>query len=120
MCLKFTDVRLVNGNHPWEGRVEVRRNGAWGTIVHSYWDAREAKVVCRSLGYAGAIAIGYADFGQGSGTVYRYYKSCNGNEDSILDCSPGSVYSTSYHAADAGVICRTQSKPNDCRQTLQP
>ena len=98
--------------------MEVRRNGAWGTIVHSYWDAREAKVVCRSLGYAGAIAIGWADFGQGAGTVY-YYHSCSGNEGSILDCGPGSVYSTTGHSADAGVICRTQGKQNYCMQTLQ-
>ena len=111
---KFTDVRLVNGNHPWEGRVEVRRNGAWGTICESYWDAREAGVLCRSLGYAGAIAIGRGDFGQGSGTVYNY-QSCNGNEDSILDCGPGSV-SICSHVYDAGVICRTQSKQNYCKR----
>ena len=98
--------------------MEVRRGGAWGTIVNSNWDAREAKVVCRSLGYAGAIAIGWADFGQGSGTVY-YYQSCNGNEDSILDCSPGSVFSNSNHGGDAGVICRTQGKQNYCMQALQ-
>ena len=93
--------------------MEVRRNGAWGTICHHYWDAREASVVCRGLGYAGAIAIGWADFGQGSGTVYDY-QSCSGNEDSILDCS-GSV-SSCDHGGDAGVICRTQSKPNECMQ----
>ena len=98
--------------------MEVRRNGAWGTICQSTWDAREARVVCSSLGYAGSIAIGWADFGQGSGTVYLY-QSCNGNEDSIFDCSPGSVYSTSVHIYDAGVICRTQGKQNDCMQTLQ-
>ena len=93
--------------------MEVRRNGAWGTICHHYWDAREASVVCRGLGYAGAIAIGYADFGQGSGTVYDY-QSCSGNEDSILDCS-GSVGSCGTgHEGDAGVICRTQSKQNYC------
>ena len=108
MCLKFTDVRLVNGNHPWEGRVEVRRNGAWGTITHDM-DATDAGVVCNSLGYAGAIAIGYSDFGQGSGTVYFHYL-CSGNEDSILDCGPGTVYSTSTHIYDGGVICRTQGK----------
>ena len=88
--------------------MEVRRNGAWGTITHDL-DATDAGIVCNSLGYAGAIAIGYSDFGQGSGTVYRHYL-CSGNEDSILDCGPGSVYSTSRHSYDGGVICRTQGK----------
>ena len=103
--LKIADVRLVNGNHPWEGRVEVHRDGAWGTLCDDYWDRNEAGVVCRSLGYAGAIAIGWADFGQGSGTIYHYY-NCNGNEASIFDCGPGSRGCS--HAEDAGVICRTQ------------
>ena len=57
------------------------------------------------LGYAGAIAVGHADFGSGSGTVYNY-NSCSGNEDSLLDCGPGSVSS----GGNVGVICRTQSK----------
>ena len=107
MIISFIDVRLVNGNHPWEGRVEVNRDGAWGTTLHSSWDAREAGVVCRSLGYAGAIPIGWSDFGQGSGKVYRYY-TCNGNEDSVLDCGTGSVWSSTDHRYDAGVICRTK------------
>ena len=85
--------------------MEVRRSGAWGTVCDGEWDRREAGVVCRSLGYAGAIAIGWADFGQGSGSIHQYNR-CNGNEASIFDCSTHS-YSCG-HGSDAGVICRTQ------------
>ena len=107
-AFKFTDVRLVNGNHPWEGRVEIRRNGAWGTICDDYWDGRQGKVLCKTLGYAGGTPFGGAQFGQGSGTILRN-AGCNGDETNLFSCSFGSDGGCS-HSEDAGVICRTQGE----------
>nr|KAG5686145.1 hypothetical protein BaRGS_024759 [Batillaria attramentaria] len=46
-------VRLVGGSGPWEGRVEVKAFGQWGSISSSGWGTEDAKVVCRELGYDG-------------------------------------------------------------------
>ena len=54
------DVRLADGDHDLEGRVEVCIRGAWGTVCLYDWDNTDAGVVCRQLGYAyeGKIMIG--------------------------------------------------------------
>ena len=44
-------VRLSDGKHPKEGRVEIYHDGQWGTICDDAFDLNDAKAVCASLGY---------------------------------------------------------------------
>ena len=44
-------VKLVGGESPLEGRVEVYRSGEWRTVCGVGFDENDAKVICRSLGY---------------------------------------------------------------------
>ena len=48
-------VRLADGNHT-AGRVEIYYNGMWGTICDDHWTLTEAGVICRELGFPGALA----------------------------------------------------------------
>lgn len=42
-------VRLVDGRRPSEGRLEVKVDGAWGTVCDDDFTVQAAAVVCRML-----------------------------------------------------------------------
>ena len=45
-------LRLMGGNIPNEGRVEICMNNVWGTVCGDSWSSTDAAVVCRQLGYS--------------------------------------------------------------------
>ncbi|KAI8485666.1 hypothetical protein Bbelb_366850 [Branchiostoma belcheri] len=102
-----SNVRLVGGSDPHEGRVEVLYNGQWGTICDDNWDFNDARVVCRELGYPDADAArGSAPFGEGSGPIWIDGVSCTGSETVISHCSHnGWGVNDCGHSEDAGVEC---------------
>ena len=107
------DVRLAGGSDEHAGRVEVFLNGSWGTICNDNWNLQAANVVCRQLGFPGAISSEQAaGFGEGSGPTHLNGVDCGGDEVSILECSHDGVGNHDCsHLEGAGVICRTSDEP---------
>ena len=109
----ITDIRLVSpSNSTSSGRVEVLHMGTWGTICGNSWDLRDANVVCRQLGYDGALsAPRYAAFGQGTGQIWLDDVQCVGDEIAISDCyhRGWNVHNCGHHS-DVGVVCRPKGK----------
>ena len=50
-------LRLVNGDAPSEGRVEIYHGNQWGTICDDGCGFEEALAVCRQLGYHTALRV---------------------------------------------------------------
>ena len=44
-------MRLVGGQSPYEGRVEVCLSQRWGTVSDDGWSTAEVRVICKQLGY---------------------------------------------------------------------
>ena len=71
-------LRLVGGPSPFVGRVEVYRDGVWGTVRDTNFDYADAQVVCRQLGLGGGIYRTGAYFGAGTGPIWLNSVFCTG------------------------------------------
>ena len=98
------------------GRVEVYYNSTWGTVCDDGWSLNNAAVVCRELGFPGAISYSCcAAFGQGSGHIWLDDVQCTGRESSLSSCfhrnrrRPFLYYQyRCSHSQDAGVFCQCE------------
>uniref|UniRef100_A0A1X7U967 SRCR domain-containing protein n=1 Tax=Amphimedon queenslandica TaxID=400682 RepID=A0A1X7U967_AMPQE len=102
-------IRLVNGSHDWEGRVEVCHSGSWGTVCADYWGYLDAAVVCRQLGWGTSGTYrSSAYFGQGTGSILLSDVQCTGTEQFLTNCTHLSNRNC-RHSEDAGVTCHVCS-----------
>ncbi|NWI20749.1 LOXL2 oxidase, partial [Crypturellus soui] len=99
-------VRLKGGANTGEGRVEVLKNGEWGTVCDDNWNLQAASVVCRELGFGSAKeAIAGARLGQGMGPIHLNEIDCTGFEKSLTDCKFNTESQGCNHEEDAAVRC---------------
>ena len=61
----------------------------------------------RELGFPSGVAYNKGAFGRGTGPVWLYRVECDGDEDTLIDCSLyGWENKKCRHRNDAGVRCR--------------
>uniref|UniRef100_A0A8B9SQ30 Soluble scavenger receptor cysteine-rich domain-containing protein SSC5D n=1 Tax=Anas platyrhynchos TaxID=8839 RepID=A0A8B9SQ30_ANAPL len=81
-------VRLVGGDSPCSGSVEIYDRDQWKAVCHSHFDDKAAEVVCRELQCGTALSVhGAAQLGEGAGPVWDRELQCVGNE-SVLSFGP--------------------------------
>ena len=101
------NIRLANGNGPFQGRVEVFYNGEWGTVCDDGFDFSAADVVCRQLGCQGATKVSCCGaYGQGSGPIWLDGVVCTGREISLFGCAHNGFGNVDCgHGEDVSVVC---------------
>ena len=78
-------IRLVGGNDV-AGRVEICHDGRWTSICDDRWDAADAKVTCRQLGYTSGRLPHSGYEGTATNTWIQSF-NCTGQEDMLVNCS---------------------------------
>lgn len=100
---------LVDGGS-YYGRVQITYDGATGTVCDDSWSSSDARVLCKSKGYADGEPISNSYYGKGSGHIMMNGLSCYGYESSIFQCRNDGWMTykgseCSNHTKDASVIC---------------
>ncbi|CAM5080822.1 unnamed protein product [Eretmochelys imbricata] len=106
-CSGYSQPRLVGGDNPCSGRVEIRHGETWATLCDAHFDLKAASVICNELECGRALSTpGGAHFGEGQGLIWTEELQCVGNESHLAYCPRIShVNQTCSHANDASAIC---------------
>ncbi|XP_070640174.1 Fc receptor-like protein 2 isoform X5 [Bos indicus] len=101
-------IRLMNGPHHCEGRVEVEKEGRWGTVCDDGWDMKDVAVVCRELGCGAAkhtpAGMLYLPVAEEDQPVFIQVALCNGTEETLAECEQVETFDCG-HDEDAGAVC---------------
>ncbi|XP_043994779.1 T-cell differentiation antigen CD6-like isoform X2 [Gambusia affinis] len=113
-CIALTEVvcghqsvRLKGHEDQCAGRVEVWKDGNWGTVCDDRWDLNNGDVVCEQLDCGVALRVTGQNglFPPGSGPIHLEELNCTGNEQNLWFCPGVQENSICGHKEDAGVVC---------------
>lgn len=106
-CSAHRQPRLVGGDIPCSGRVEIKHGDKWGSVCDSDFSLEAASVLCRELQCGTVISIlGGAHFGEGNGQIWPEEYQCEGHESHLSLCSVAPRQDgTCSHSRDVGVVC---------------
>ena len=112
--------RLINSENDFSGTVELLYQGVWRKVCDDHWGLNEAIVVCRQLGWPGAMsAKSSLQHGiSADGTILEQV-SCVGDEMDISDCYNHSrLTSECSTGRAAAVICDRRKCSHMCTNSF--
>ncbi|XP_048850014.1 T-cell differentiation antigen CD6-like [Brienomyrus brachyistius] len=86
VCSEMRDVRLTGGLDRCSGRVEMHRNGSWGTVCDNSWAKQEASMVCSMLGCGSPVQFTAFDRLLPSSKDMRWFLVCKSHYKHLWQC----------------------------------
>ena len=94
----------------YSGRVEIYRNGVWGTVCDHNWTELNTQLVCQQLGYGYGISLVRNDVPAGTGLILMDNVNCSSDQTNLLACTHNGFGNHNCgHVEDVGVTCLLQS-----------
>ncbi|CAB1345700.1 unnamed protein product [Coregonus sp. 'balchen'] len=108
VCSELKAVRLTGGVDHCSGKVEIHRNGSWGTVCDNCWGKEEASMVCSMLGCGEPVhfVAFKPPFTHNNGTLW-YYR-CDPHHTDLWQCKEfANITILCTDSEAAGLICMT-------------
>ncbi|XP_053388149.1 deleted in malignant brain tumors 1 protein-like [Mercenaria mercenaria] len=97
--LDMAEIRLVDGPGPWRGRLEINKNGVWGSVCYDFWNDTYTDLVCHNLRF---LNTNVTSFKTPVGLTSMHYKR--------FDCQQGGETNLGQCKADFNVTDCSRSK----------
>uniref|UniRef100_A0A1X7SF93 SRCR domain-containing protein n=1 Tax=Amphimedon queenslandica TaxID=400682 RepID=A0A1X7SF93_AMPQE len=113
-------IRLQGGTYSSYGRLEVYCNGQWGTVCDDTFDATDARVACRQLGYSDYNSYSGNLAGSSSQPIWLDRVYCSSSDSCLAYCEscPSSEYHNCRHSEDVALGCEFDTSRTDSTNTL--
>lgn len=99
-------IRLTGGLDRCSGKVEIHRNGSWGTVCDNCWNKDMASLVCSML-QCGAEPIKFTQFDppltHNNSTLWFY--NCHPDTQSLWQCQELNLLHLCKYSKASGVVC---------------
>ncbi|XP_074632006.1 uncharacterized protein LOC141890434 isoform X2 [Acropora palmata] len=100
------DIRLVDGDAPNQGRIEIYSNSTWWKLCSSRFYGRAFETVCRQLNRPlPSQKLSNSDFGAGNLTYLSTTFYCDTTKSSLLNCWQPWQYGHCGAENSVGVVC---------------
>lgn len=108
IILEFKEVRLTGGLDRCSGRVEIHRNGTWGTVCDTCFAKEEANMVCSMLNCGTAVQFSQfiPHFPHSNGT--NWYYRCYSHHNKLWHCEEFANPIFCQSSKAAGLICKSE------------
>ncbi|XP_043538437.1 scavenger receptor cysteine-rich type 1 protein M130-like [Chiloscyllium plagiosum] len=130
VCSEHKEVRLANGKHRCQGRIEVFDNGTWGTVCLENPDGRSAERICEDFDCGDLLSIDFdaQSFGKGTGPVWLGGLECLSHRSAVRQCqadpwgrcSSGQLENAGVFCSERNVTKEQSLNSNSCDQRSEP
>ncbi|XP_041104700.1 T-cell differentiation antigen CD6-like isoform X2 [Polyodon spathula] len=86
ICSEHKAIRLSGGLDRCSGRVEIHRNGSWGTVCDNLWGEDEGGMVCSMLGCGVQVKVKGFNTTFKHHTTLKWFYRCTTHDRSLWDC----------------------------------
>ena len=115
--VQWPDLRLVDGDIPSQGRLQIRFRERWHSVCTNFknWTEADLNVACKELGFSEGSWLKWFDRNNDSRQFMLESPDCNGQETSIRQCKNWATKRVGsgicdYHA-DLGIKCSNYLNP---------